>query len=103
MFTSLQRLKNRYFMKYFDYSFTSNDWEFGLGFNLPCRSKRSTFGFKVKHFFGLRLFLGPLTLELGREKEYYVGEDDDPRYITEEEAGRLYKANQFNDIMGEEG
>lgn len=54
---------------YIDFSFTLKDWEIGFGFCLPSQSERFFMGTKLKTYFRLLLFLGPLTIEIGKQNE----------------------------------
>lgn len=47
-------------------SFTSKDWQFGFGFTLPAISKQFYLGSKLVHGFTFSLYLGPVTVDIGR-------------------------------------
>lgn len=77
--SSIDELKDKGIVntKYFRMSNTPMSWEFGIAFGFPCKSNiemcQKLNWPVVTHYFNLLFFIGPLTIEIGKDAtEEYI-------------------------------
>lgn len=62
-------------MEYINLFYTIKSWEFGIGFHFPSKSKKFFMGTKLRTSFHITIYIGPFTLDIGKEEEiveYYM-------------------------------
>jgi hypothetical protein len=65
------------FKDYINIICTLADWEFGFGFTLPSKSEYFFMGTKLKSGIRLFLFLGLITIQIGKDPEVIEFENED--------------------------